>query len=326
MATSGGPPLSWFLSIAAIVVGFVILVWAADRFVLGAAAVARNFGVSALVIGLTIVGFGTSAPELLVSAVAASYGSAELCVGNAVGSNITNITLVLGAAALMAPMAVKGSVLRRELPVLVGCMLLATGLILDGNRGRIDGAILAVGLFAMMGWVVWLGMRSEDPDTHEEIPEAMNNRAALFWVVVGLLLLLGASRLLVWGAVEAASMLGVPELVVGLGVVAVGTSLPELAASVMAARRGEHDLAVGNVVGSNMFNSLGVLALPGLISPHDVDVWVLRRDLPAMFGVTFLFFVMTRFFLRPSHVSRLEGGILVAAFVGYMSWVYLTIA
>ncbi|MCA9604647.1 MAG: calcium/sodium antiporter, partial [Myxococcales bacterium] len=307
-------------------VGFVILVWAADRFVLGAAAVARNFGVSTLVIGLTIVGFGTSAPELLVSAVAASFGSAELCVGNAIGSNITNITLVLGAAALMAPMDVKGTVLRRELPVLVACMLLATGLMLDGNLGRIDGVVLALGLVGMMGWVVWLGMRSEDPDTHEEIPESMKNSTALFWVVVGLLLLLGASRLLVWGAVEVATMLHVPELVIGLSVVAVGTSLPELAASVMAARRGEHDLAVGNVIGSNMFNTLGVLALPGLIRPHDVGVFVLRRDLPAMFGVTFLFFVMTRFFLRPAHVSRLEGGVLVTAFVGYMAWVYLTIA
>ena len=304
----------------------MILVWAADRFVLGAAAVARNFGVSTLVIGLTIVGFGTSAPELLVSAVAASFGSAELCVGNAIGSNITNITLVLGAAALMAPMDVKGTVLRRELPVLVACMLLATGLMLDGNLGRIDGVVLALGLVGMMGWVVWLGMRSEDPDTHEEIPESMKNSTALFWVVVGLLLLLGASRLLVWGAVEVATMLHVPELVIGLSVVAVGTSLPELAASVMAARRGEHDLAVGNVIGSNMFNTLGVLALPGLIRPHDVGVFVLRRDLPAMFGVTFLFFVMTRFFLRPAHVSRLEGGVLVTAFVGYMAWVYLTIA
>ncbi|MEZ4335893.1 MAG: calcium/sodium antiporter [Sandaracinaceae bacterium] len=317
--------MTWLLSISAIVVGFVILVWAADRFVLGAAAVARNFGVSTLVIGLTIVGFGTSAPELLVSAVAASFGSAELCVGNAIGSNITNITLVLGAAALMAPMDVKGTVLRRELPVLVACMLLATGLMLDGNLGRIDGVVLALGLVAMMGWVVWLGMRSEDPDTHEEIPESMKNSTALFWVVVGLLLLLGASRLLVWGAVEVATMLHVPELVIGLAMIALGTSLP-----IRGQRDGRaaqrHDLAVGNVIDGNMFNTLGVLALPGLIHPHDVGVFVLRRDLPAMFGVTFLFFVMTRFFLRPAHVSRLEGGVLVTAFVGYMAWVYLTIA
>lgn len=293
---------------------------------LGAAAMARNFGVSALVIGLTIVGFGTSAPELLVSAVAAATGSAELCVGNAIGSNITNISLVLGAAAMVAPMNVKGTVLRRELPVLVACMLLATGLMLDGNLGRIDGVVLAVGLVVMMGWVVWLGMRSEDPDEHDPdaIPEDLSNAKAVLWVALGLTLLLGSARLLVWGAVEVASALGVDELVIGLSVVAVGTSLPELAASVMAARRGEHDLAVGNVIGSNMFNTLGVLALPGIIAPADLDVYVLRRDLPVMFGVTLLFFLMARFFLRPSHISRLEGGVLALAFVGYIVAVYLS--
>jgi len=323
--------LTWLLSISAIVVGFVVLVWAADRFVLGAAALARNFGVSPLVIGLTIVGFGTSAPELLVSGVAAATGSAELCVGNAIGSNITNITLVLGAAALVAPMNVMGTVLKRELPILVFCMLLATGLMLDGHLGRVDGVVLGLGLFGMMGWVIWLGLKSDapappievDPD---EIPDDMPTTKAILWIVLGLALLLGSSRLLVWGAVTAARLLEIDELVIGLSVVAFGTSLPELAASVVAARRGEHDLAVGNVIGSNMFNTLGVLSLPGLIYPHDVDLYVLRRDLPAMFGVTLLFFVMTRFFLRPSHVSRWEGAVLVAAFLGYMGWVYASIA
>jgi len=303
-----------------------VLVWAADRFVLGAAGVARNLGISPLVIGLTIVGFGTSAPELLVSMFAAVGGSTDLCIGNAIGSNITNVALVLGAAALVAPMSVRGTVLRRELPVLVFCMLLATGLMLDGELGRIDGIVLALALFVMMGWVVWLGMRSENPDEvdDEDIPKDMKTGTAIFWIIIGLALLLASSRLLVWGAVEIARALEVSELVIGLSVVAFGTSMPELAASVMAARRGEHDLAVGNVIGSNMFNTLGVLAIPGLVHPHDVGVYVLRRDLPAMFGVTLLFFVMTRFFLRPSHVSRVEGAILVASFIGYISWVWLT--
>lgn len=305
-------------------IGFVVLVWAADRFVLGAAGAARNFGVSPLVIGLTIVGFGTSAPELLVSGIAATTGSASLCVGNAIGSNITNITLVLGAAALVAPMSVVGSVLKRELPVLIACMLLATGLMLDGHLGFVDGWVLGIGLFVMMGWVIWLGMKSENPDADaEEIPDDMSNAMAIVWILVGLGLLLASSRLLVWGASELARMMGVGELVIGLSVVALGTSLPELAASVMAARRGEHELAVGNVIGSNMFNTLGVLALPGILAPHTVDPMVLRRDLPAMFGVTFVFFVMTRFFLKPSHVSRIEGGVLVLLFVGYMAAVYV---
>jgi len=302
-----------------------VLVWAADRFVLGAAAAARNFGVSTLIIGLTIVGFGTSAPEFLVSAIAAATEGSDLCVGNALGSNITNVSLVLGASALVAPMAVRGTVLRRELPILVGCMLLATVLMLDGDLGVLDGAILASALLGMMGWVVWLGLKSDEPDEIEgEIPEGMSTWSALFWVVVGLALLLGSSRLLVWGAVQLAEQLAVPELVIGLSVVAIGTSLPELAASVMAARRGEHDLAVGNVIGSNMFNTLGVLALPGLIAPGPVPLAVLRRDLPAMFGVTLLLFMMTKFFLRPSHVSRLEGAVLVAAFVAYLGAVALT--
>ncbi|MEC7526013.1 MAG: calcium/sodium antiporter [Myxococcota bacterium] len=310
---------------SAVAVGFVVLVWAADRFVLGAAAAARNFGVSTLIIGLTIVGFGTSAPEFLVSAIAAATEGSDLCVGNALGSNITNVSLVLGASALVAPMAVRGTVLRRELPILVGCMLLATVLMLDGDLGVLDGAILASALLGMMGWVVWLGLKSDEPDEIEgEIPEGMSTWSALFWVVVGLALLLGSSRLLVWGAVQLAEQLAVPELVIGLSVVAIGTSLPELAASVMAARRGEHDLAVGNVIGSNMFNTLGVLALPGLIAPGPVPLAVLRRDLPAMFGVTLLLFMMTKFFLRPSHVSRLEGAVLVAAFVAYLGAVALT--
>lgn len=318
--------LSWFLSISAVVVGFVLLVWAADRFVLGAAAFARNLNVSPLIIGLTIVGFGTSAPELLVSMIAASEGTPDLCVGNAIGSNITNIALVLGVAAIVAPMDVRGTVLRRELPILVLCMFLAAGLMLDGELGRIDGGVLMVALFVMMGWVVRVGMRSEDPDpVHDEIPEGMPTPVAIFWLALGLLLLVGSSRLLVWGATSLAEAAGVSGLVIGLSVVAFGTSLPELAASVMAARRGEHELAVGNVIGSNMFNTLGVLALPGLIAPEPISPMVLQRDIPTMFGVTFLFFFMTRFFLRPSHVSRAEGGVLVAAFVGYMGWIFVTL-
>ncbi|MGE0791177.1 MAG: calcium/sodium antiporter [Sandaracinaceae bacterium] len=319
-----GDTLSWLFPILAVLVGFVVLVWAADRFVLGSAAVARNLGVSPLVIGLTIVGFGTSAPEFLVSLMAALTGSSSLCVGNAIGSNITNITLVLGAAALTAPMTVVGSVLRRELPVLIGCMLLATGLMLDGHLGRWDGWILVVALVVMMGWVVWLGMRSENPDeTNEEQPDRIGSGMAVFWIVVGLGLLMASSRALVWGATTLAHRMGVSELVIGLSVVAVGTSLPELAASVMAARRGEHEIAVGNVVGSNMFNVLGVLALPGILAPGEVEPVVLRRDLPVMFITTLAFFLMTRFFLRPSHISRVEGAILVGCFVAYIASVYL---
>ncbi|MFK7984559.1 MAG: calcium/sodium antiporter [Sandaracinaceae bacterium] len=305
--------------------GFVVLVWAADRFVLGAAGIARNLGVRPLVIGLTVVGFGTSAPELLVSAMAAGSGAQDMSIGNALGSNIANISMVLGAAALVAPMDVKGTVLRRELPLLVGCMLLATGLMWDGSLDRVDGAILGLALVVMMGWVIRLGLRSENPDvTTEELPDPIPSGHAALWVVVGIALLLGSSRLLVWGASTVALNLGVPNLVVGLSIVAIGTSLPELAASVMAARRGEHELAVGNVIGSNMFNTLGVLSLPGLIRPAPVSDMVLTRDVPAMFGITFLFFLMARFFLTRSVITRFEGAVLVTCFVGYQVAVYIT--
>ncbi len=319
--------LSWLWAIGAIAAGFVVLVWAADRFVLGAAALARNLGVGPLVIGLTIVGFGTSAPEMLVSAIAAATGASDISIGNVIGSNITNVALVLGAAAIVSPMDVKGTVLRRELPVLIGIMLLATALVIDGQLGRVDGIILAGGLGAMVSWIVWLGMKSEDPDeAAEEVPDAMPTWKTISWIVVGLALLLGSSRLLVWGAVELATALGVDELAIGLSIVAVGTSLPELAASVMAARRGENEIAVGNVVGSNMFNLLGVLALPGLIAPGGVPLSILRRDIPVMFAVTLLAFGMCRFFLKPSHITRTEGVILITVFTGYMVWVYLASA
>ncbi len=312
------------LAVGAVAAGFVVLVWAADRFVLGAAALAKNFGVAPLVIGLTIVGFGTSAPEMLVSAIAAATGAADLSIGNVIGSNITNVALVLGTAALVAPMDVQGTVLRRELPILIGCMLLATLLVLDGELGFIDGMVLFASLIVMMSWIVWLGMKNQDPDAvTEEIPDALPTWKAIFWIATGLALLLGSSRLLVWGAVELATGMGVDELVIGLSVVALGTSLPELAASVMAARRGENEIAVGNVVGSNMFNLLGVLALPGLIAPGPVPLSVLRRDFPVMFAVTLLTFGMCRFFLKPSHITRTEGVILIAVFVAYMVWVYV---
>lgn len=299
--------------------------WAADRFVLGSAAMAHNLGVSPLLIGLTVVGFGTSAPEMIVSSMAAGAGSPELSVGNALGSNIANIGMVLGASALVAPMSVRGTVLKRELPILIGCMLLATVLVLDAELGMMDGVVLAVALFGLMAWIVRVGLRGEGGDEAEsELPDPISSGRALFWILVGLTLLLGSSRLLVWGASELARAAGVGPLVIGLSVVAIGTSLPELAASVVAAKRGEHDLAVGNVIGSNMFNTLGVLSLPGLIAPHEVPTLVLRRDLPVMFGITFLLFAMTRFFLRPSHLSRAEGALLVLAFVGYLALVFAT--
>ncbi len=321
------------LAAFAILIGFVALLWGADRFVVGAAATARNLGVSPLVIGLTIVGFGTSAPEMLVSAMAAWAGSGQLSVGNALGSCVTNVALVLGASALVAPLTVHSRIVRRELPLLLGVMVLSGWLLWDGDLSRMDGALLLTTLLGYLGWMARnaLAERSAraslaDPlqvEFEAEIPEDMSTARALGWLGVGLVTLVFGSRVLVWGAVDVARHLGVPELVVGLSVVALGTSLPEVAASVVAARKGEHDIAVGNVVGSNLFNLAGVLALPGLIAPGRVDPHVVARDVPVMFGVTGLLVFFSHGFGRDSVLRRWHGAVLVLVYAAYVTWLYL---
>lgn len=317
------------LSTAAIIAGFALLVWGADRFVIGAAATARNLGVSPLIIGLTIVGFGTSAPEMLVSAMAAWNGNPHMGMGNALGSNITNIGLVLGTTALIMPLAVRSETLRREFPVLFAIMLLALGLLLDGDLSRLDGLILLGGMGVMIYWMVSLALRKNrkvDPlasEYSEEIPSHMPTPLALFWLLLGLLVLLGSSRMLVWGAVNIAQALGVSDLIIGLTIIAIGTSLPELAASVMSALKNEHDIAVGNVLGSNMFNLLAVLGLPGLIQPAANPPEVLIRDYPVMIGLSIALFAMAYGFRHPGRITRLKGGLLLAGYIGYLGLLYV---
>lgn len=319
--------LNYLLAIAG---GFVFLVWGADRFVVGAAATARNLGVSPLIIGLTIVGFGTSAPEMLVSGVAAWQGNPGLAVGNAIGSNITNIALILGLTALITPLAVNSRMLKRELPILSVAMLAGLVLLVDGDLSRLDGALLLLGLLAMVIWMVRAGLKDRDSDPlgaefSDEIPTDMPMGRALFWVGVGLLVLLLSSRLLVWGAVEIAQALGVSDLVIGLTIVALGTSLPELAASVVSALKGEPDIAIGNVIGSNLFNLLAVLGIPGLLSPLLIDNAVLTRDYPIMIGLTLAFFLMAYGFRGPGRINRLEGVLLLVCYAGYQTLLYFSI-
>ncbi len=321
-----------FASVA-ILVGFLALMWGADRFVLGAAASARNLGVSPLLIGLTIVGFGTSAPELLVSAMAAWTGSGGLSVGNALGSCVTNVALVLGAASLVAPLTVHSRIVRRELPLLFAVMSLSGVVLWDGVLSWWDGALLSICLLGYLGWMAHQGVSERreratlaDPlqtEFEAEIPSDMSMPRAIGWLGVGLVALLFGSRSLVWGAVQVAESLGVPELVVGLSVVAFGTSLPEVAASVVAARKGEHDIAVGNVVGSNMFNLLGVLALPGLIDPGPVDRHVVERDVPVMVGATLLLVIFAHGFGRERVLRRWHGAVLVLGYLLYVGWLYV---
>ncbi len=315
-------------SLIAIVAGFALLVWGADRFVIGASATARNLGVSPLIIGLTIVGFGTSAPEMLVSAMAAWAGNPVMGVGNALGSNITNIGLVLGVTALIVPLSVRSETLKREFPLLFVVMLIALTLLLDGEMHRSDGIILLVGLASLIYWMVALGLRERrgaDPMASEytdEIPAHMPMSKAVFWLLLGLVILMASSRILVWSAVNVAQWFGVSDLIIGLTIVAIGTSLPELAASVMSALKGEHDIAIGNVLGSNMFNLLAVLGMPGLIHPSVMPEELMSRDFPTMIGLTIALFVMGYGFLRPGHVTRAEGGLLLLGYLAYLAMLY----
>jgi cation:H+ antiporter len=308
------------MAIGAIIAGLILLVWSANKFVEGSATTASHFGMPPLLIGMVVVGFGTSAPEMAVSALAASQGNPGLALGNAYGSNITNIALILGITALMAPIAVHSQVMRKELPILILVTAFAGWQLWDGDLSRMDAVGLMLVFVLLIGWSIYQGFRQPDDALAKEMAEevhAMPLRKALLWLVVGLLLLIVSSRILVWGAVDLATMFGISDLVIGLTIVAIGTSLPELASSIIAARKGEHDLALGNILGSNLFNTLAVVGIAGLIAPMSVAPEVLTRDLPVMAALTLVLFAMCYGFRGPGRINRLEGGGLLLAFVAY---------
>lgn len=313
----------------AILAGLALLVWSADRFVEGSAAAAGHFGMPPLLIGMVVVGFGTSAPEMVVSALAASQGNPGLALGNAYGSNITNIALILGITAVIAPIAVHSQVMRKELPILALVTLAAAWLLFDGELSRLDAAGLLVLFALLLGWSIWSGMRKTDDAFATEMDaelaaHPMPIRKAMLWLVVGLVLLIISSRVLVWGAVDLATRFGVSDLVIGLTIVAIGTSLPELASSIIAARKGEHDLALGNILGSNLFNTLAVVGIAGSIAPMAVANEVLIRDIPVMVGLTLALFVLGYGFRGPGRINRVEGVGLLAIFVGYTAYLLST--
>lgn len=313
------------LSLCAVVVGLAALVYSADRFILGAAAIAQWLGVPALIIGLTVVGVGTSLPEVVVSIIASLQNKAGLAIGNAIGSNITNIALVLGACALLAPMQVHTALVRREMPVLLAISALALVLAWDGQYSVTDGVVLLAGLAAILGALAWLARNAPDSDplaaeVQIETEPQIARGAALGWLLLGLVLLPVSSQTLVWGASNIALSLGVSELVIGLTIVAVGTSLPELATALSALKKGEHDLVLGNVVGSNLFNILAVLSFPALLAPGLVPAGLLERDLPVMLALTGILFLMC--WGKAPKISRVQGGLLLAVFIGYEALLY----
>jgi cation:H+ antiporter len=318
------------LAMTAVVCGLALLVWSADRFIEGAASVARHFGMAPLLIGMVIIGFGTSTPEMVVSALAASQGNPGLALGNAYGSNVTNIALILGLTSLIRPMAVHSQVLKKELPILTTVTALAVWQLWDGALSRTDALVL-LGVFAgLMGWTIWEGLHYRD-DTlgtemeQELVAHPMPFPRAMVWLVIGLLLLIASSRLLVWGAIDIAQGFGVSDLIIGLTIVAVGTSLPELASSIMAARKGEHDMALGNILGSNLFNTLAVVGIAGTIHPMAIAPEILSRDMSIMSALTLSLFLIGYGFHGPGRINRVEGAVLLAVYAGYTSYLIMSI-
>lgn len=316
--------LAW----AAVIGGLVVLVWSADRFVGGAAAAAQNFGISKLIIGLTIVSFGTSAPEILVAINAALSGVGNMAIGNAIGSNLANIGMVLGITALVAPLPTQRHLLKNEMVFLLGVTAIAGLVLWDLRILWWEGALMLTALLPLI--YLMSQCQHDDPDgaecEEEEIPE-MSNSAAGLWIIAGLLLLIASSKALVWGAEIIAINAGISPLIIGLTLLAVGTSLPELAASIVSALKGHHDIAIGNIIGSNIFNIMAVMAIPALITHIEVDAAVLFRDYASMCIITLLLATAIWLSLRASgdrlpRIGRRAGVGFLLLYAGYYYWLF----
>jgi cation:H+ antiporter len=316
----------------AILVGFVVLIWGAERFVVGAANTAYNLGVTPLVIGLTIVGLGTSAPEILIAIMSSLESKPDLAIGNAIGSNIANIALILGTTALVLPITVRAGIVTRELPLLMIVTFASILLLWDERLSRLDGALLLGGLIIVMTWIVRYAKQQPIEEVKKEfdieLKRRMSTQRAVLLLLFSIVILIVSSRVLVWGAAGVAEYFGVSDLIIGLTIVAIGTSLPELAASIAAALKQHYELILGNIIGSNIFNILGVMSIPGLLAPSDLAPDILARDIPVMTLLTLALFA-TAYSFTPHHagrINRLEGGALLGIFLAYMLYLYVSIA
>jgi cation:H+ antiporter len=314
--------------IAAVITGLVLLIWSADKFVEGAAAMARLLGVSMMIIGITIIGFGTSAPEIVVSIVAVLQDTPGIAIGNALGSNIANIGLILGVTAFLVPIPVATRLFKTEYPLLLLATAIMAWSLYDLSLDIVDGFALLGLLILSLGHLIREHRRhpaayAEEEHETEEMVHDMKLPAALGWLLLGLLVLVGGSKLLVWGASGFARSLGVSDLIIGLTIVAVGTSLPELAASIASLKKGKPDLAIGNVIGSNLFNSLAVVGLPALFTSFSIEAAARSRDLPIVIGMTLLLVLMSRFpGAVPRFLTRAKGIFLIMVFVIYQLYLY----
>ena len=322
-----------WLAVIAILIGLAILVWSADVFIDGATALAKKFSVPSFLIGVLILGIGTSAPEMVVSVLAALEGSPELALGNAYGSNIINIALVLGATVLISPIIIRKGIVKRDLPLLLLITVIAAWQLRDGILSQVDGLILLVLLIAVLGSQIVLSIREGYHEHEEDIDDADSDATepsvarGLGSLLLGMLMLVISSRAIVWGAVELATLWGLSELIIGLTIVAVGTSLPELVSSLSAARKGEHDMALGNIIGSNVFNTLAVVGLATVIAPIAADPVILSRDVMAMGLLTVLLVALCVFaFTMKRQFGRTSGATLVLFFVGYTAWLIQSVS
>ncbi|WP_087016665.1 calcium/sodium antiporter [Thaumasiovibrio subtropicus] len=314
-----------------LLLGLALLVWSADRLVFGAAALARNFGISPLIIGMTILAMGSSAPEMMVSATAALDGKTDTAVGNVLGSNIANIALILGATALIKPLAISSGILKREMPLMLVVTFIAGAILWDNYLGFSEGLLL-VGLFALFILAMIYISKKEsrggaDPLEAEhdaEIPQGVKNPIATFWMVLGLIILPFSADLLVSNAVIIAKFYGMSDLVIGLTIIAIGTSLPELAASLAGVMKGEDDMAVGNIIGSNVFNILAVMGIPGLLHPSTISHLAMHRDFYVMLALSFVLVLMS--IEKKPKISRLEGVLLLCCFVAYQIYLFYNVS
>ncbi|MCF2862603.1 calcium/sodium antiporter [Pseudoalteromonas sp. Cnat2-41] len=320
-------------SFAILVAGFVALVWSADRFVYGAAALARNLGVPALIIGLTVVAMGSSAPEMMVSASAALADKTDTAVGNAVGSNITNILLVLGITALLRPLSVSSITLKREMPIVLVVSLIAWYMFTDNYFSQLEGWLLAGGFVTFIVFLIVISrnQKSNDDDplvseVCDEIPSGVSTKSALIWLIIGMAMLPISSHFIVDSAVDIAQYFGLSDLVIGLTIIAIGTSLPELAACVAGVLKNEDDLALGNIVGSNLFNILAVLSIAGILNPSAIDPSAANRDALIMIAATVVLIAMSLNFRGARRINRIEGGFLLVAFFAYQGYIFSQLA
>ena len=316
-----------FENVVILLIAFIALVWSADKFVYGASSLARNLGVSPMIIGLTIVAMGSSAPEMMVAAAASLQGNPDTAIGNAIGSNITNIALVLGITVLVKPMIISSSTIKQELPLLLLLSILVYWIISDDFFSLSEGIALMIGFFSFISILLIKAIKQrknnviDDPmiiEAEQELPEATSTGKSIFWLLAGISLLVLSAHFLVDSAIFIAKAYGISDLVIGLTIIAIGTSLPELAASIASLLKKEDDLAMGNIVGSNIFNILAVLPFAGIIAPGAINPDASFRDAPVMMAITGLLFILC--FSRKSgyfRLTRLKGALLLLCFIAY---------